>query len=117
MLAALILLALAIEWLRTPARSLWLIGTCGRCAAGARVVSPGRVRGGSVSRLALAAKGLDGVAEKGALPPLILYNLAPVGSFLRVFAAFTHKQQHDYLSTLQIELLGRGFSTPSAASR
>jgi len=99
LLAALILLALAIEWLRTPERSrwLWALGAAVPLALG--LSHPAVFVAGGIS-LALTAKAWR-ARPKGALLPLAMYNLAMVGSFLALFAVFTHRQQHDYLATLR----------------
>ena len=99
LLAALILLALAIEWLRTPERSLWLWALVAAVPLALGLSHPAVFVAGGIS-LALAAKAWK-AWPKGALLPLTLYNLAMVGSFLALFAAFTDKQQHVYLSTLR----------------
>ena len=99
LLAALILLALAIEWLRTPERSLWLWALVAAVPLALGLSHPAVFVAGGLS-LALAAKAWK-ARPKGALLPLTLYNLAMVGSFLALFAVFTHRQQHVYLSTLR----------------
>lgn len=99
LLAALILLALAIEWLRTPERSRWLWALVAAVPLALGLSHPAVFVAGGIS-LGLAGK-VWKARPKGALLPLTLYNLAMVGSFLALFAVFTREQQHVYLSTFR----------------
>jgi hypothetical protein len=99
LLAALILLALAIEWLRMPEKQRWLWTLAAVVPLVIGVSHPAVFVAGAIS-LVLVAKAWN-TRQKAALLPLALYNLIMVGSFLALFALFTREQERVYLSTLR----------------
>jgi 4-amino-4-deoxy-L-arabinose transferase-like glycosyltransferase len=94
--ASLILIALAVEWLRAPQKKRWLWALAAAVPLALALSHPAVFVGGAIT-LALAATVWD-LRENGALIPFAIYNLAMVGTFLGLFTSFTSEQESAYLS-------------------
>ena len=106
LLAALVLLALAIEWWRKPEelRWLWVLVAAVPLALGLSH-SAVFVAGG----ISLGLAGTVWNARRGALFPFALYNLAMVGSFAGLFIVFTGQQERLLLATLRSHYWAHAF--------
>jgi hypothetical protein len=99
LLAALILLALAIEWWRRPQTTRWLWALAAAAPLALCLSHPAVFVAGAIS-LALAVK-LWKAPRRSALHPFFLYNLAMVATFLSLLIIFTNKQRVANLATLR----------------
>jgi hypothetical protein len=107
LLAALVLLALAIEWLRMPENTRWLWALVAAVPLAIGLSHPAVFVAGAIS-LVLAAKALKRRLH-GVFVPLALYNLVMVFTFLALFAVFTREQARVYLSTLRSNYWAEAF--------
>jgi hypothetical protein len=99
LLAALILLALAVEWWKAPAKSRWLWALAAVVPITLGLSHTAVFVAGGVS-LGLAAKVWNGRRQRTLLP-FALYNLAMVGSFIGLFIVFTSEQARVSLATMR----------------
>jgi hypothetical protein len=99
LLAALILLALVIEWWRNPGKNRWLWALVAAAPLTLAWSHPAVFVAGGVS-LGLAARCWK-KPQPGALLPLLVYNLALGATFLFLYTVFTSKQAADNLAVLR----------------
>jgi 4-amino-4-deoxy-L-arabinose transferase-like glycosyltransferase len=99
LLAALSLLALAIEWLKSPGTNRWLWALAATVPLALGLSHPAVFMAGGIS-LGLAAN-IWNARRNGALLPFAVYNLAMVASFVALFAVFTGEQERLFLSKLR----------------
>ncbi len=114
LLAALMLLALAIEYWRRPESSRWLW---------AMVLAVPLLLGLSQSTVFMAGGVSLGLAarvwrhrRRELIVPYLLYNTAMIATFALLFVVFTSAQQQAHLAHLAIKLLGGGFSPVAQAA-
>jgi Dolichyl-phosphate-mannose-protein mannosyltransferase len=107
LLAALILLALAIEWWKTPEKSRWLWALLATVPLALGFSHPAVFVAGGIS-LGLAAK-VWSTRRNGTLLPFALYNLAMVGTFVGLFIVFTSEQERVSLSTMRSNYWAEAF--------
>jgi hypothetical protein len=97
--AALVLLALAIEWWRAPETNRWLWALAAAVPLALGLSHPAVFMAGGISL------GLAGMVwrarRQGALLPFTFYNLLMVGTFCVLFTVFTSAQQRVFLATLR----------------
>ena len=99
LLAALVLLALAIEWRRRPGQIRWLWALVATVPLALGLSHPAVFVAGGIS-LALARMVWNARRDR-ALLPFALYNLAMVVSFVGLFIVFTGAQERLLLATLR----------------
>jgi hypothetical protein len=107
LLAALVLLALAIEWWRRPGQRRWLWALVAAVPLALGLSHPAVFVAGGISL------GLAGIVwnarRNGALIPFLLYNLAMVGAFVGLFVVFTGEQGRLLLPTLRSHYWAEAF--------
>jgi hypothetical protein len=115
LLAALVLLALAIEWWRAPEKDRWLWALAAAVPPALGLSHPAVFMAGGISL------GLVGMVWKarrqGALLPFTLYNLAMVVTFLALFTAFTSEQERVSLARLRSKYWAGAFPPLGEPSR
>jgi hypothetical protein len=107
LLAALILLAVAIKWWRTPGNNGWLWALVAAVPLTLGLSHPAVFMAGGIS-LGLAAR-VWNARRTGALLPFAVYNLALVGTFIALFTVFTSAQERVFLSTLRSNYWAEAF--------
>jgi hypothetical protein len=101
LLAALVLLALAIEWCRAPGKTRWLWGLAAAVPLALGLSYPSVFLAGGIS-LALAPRVWALPRQRAqALLPFVVYNLLLVGTFLFLFQLFTRVQERAGLEILR----------------
>ena len=107
LLAALVLLALAIEWRSRPGQDRWLWALVAAVPLALGLSHPAVFVAGGIS-LGL-ARMVWNARRAGALFPFALYNLAMVGAFVGLFIVFTGEQERLLLPTLRSHYWAEAF--------
>ena len=107
LLAALVLLALAIEWWRRPGQVRWLWALVIAVPLALTLSHPAVFVAGGIS-IGLAGA-IWNARREGAILPFALYNLAMVGAFVGLFIVFTSEQERLLLPTLRSHYWAEAF--------
>jgi hypothetical protein len=99
LLAALILLALAIEWRKAPEKCGWLWALTASVPLALGLSHPAVFVAGGIS-LGLAAT-VWSARRTGTLVPFAVYNIATVATFVGLFVVFTSEQERVCLTSMR----------------